>query len=265
MPSIIIDAGHGGNDPGDIYDKRDEKDDNLKLALAVGEILQDKYHYNVIYTRTEDTYLSQLDRARIANTAGGDLLLTFHRITGDIPVIPPGLSFYIYKYGGFGEKVANQIGKELQEVGFPSYRIDLRNIPMFRETEMPSVMAAIGYINSDIDNDFYDTHLEEMAEAIARGVVAAFSDSDQAVSVTQRLREKQQTPAPIFRIQVGEHSGYENAIEQQRLLMRKGYPAEVVKHKEGYTVELGTFRELDTAAHLEGILRWEGYQTMILT
>ena len=38
--SIILDAGHGGSDPGAVYNGRQEKDDALRLALAVGEILQ---------------------------------------------------------------------------------------------------------------------------------------------------------------------------------------------------------------------------------
>ena len=38
--SIMLDAGHGGQDPGAVYKGRQEKNDNLKLALAVGEILQ---------------------------------------------------------------------------------------------------------------------------------------------------------------------------------------------------------------------------------
>ena len=40
--SIMLDAGHGGQDPGAVYKGRQEKNDNLKLALAVGEILKNK-------------------------------------------------------------------------------------------------------------------------------------------------------------------------------------------------------------------------------
>ena len=41
MPySIMLDAGHGGRDPGAVYKERKEKDDTLRLTLAVGEILE---------------------------------------------------------------------------------------------------------------------------------------------------------------------------------------------------------------------------------
>ena len=50
---IVLDAGHGGTDPGAIYKERKEKDDNLELTLAVGKILEDN-GIDVVYTRTTD-------------------------------------------------------------------------------------------------------------------------------------------------------------------------------------------------------------------
>ena len=43
MPKIIVDAGHGGWDNGAMFNGRKEKDDNLRLAMAVGQILQEKF------------------------------------------------------------------------------------------------------------------------------------------------------------------------------------------------------------------------------
>ena len=48
--SIMLDAGHGGQDPGAVYKGRQEKDDNLKLALAVGNIKKRQFHYFLIYS-----------------------------------------------------------------------------------------------------------------------------------------------------------------------------------------------------------------------
>ena len=52
---IALDAGHGGYDSGAVENGRREKDDNLALTLAVGEILQ-RNGVDVVYTRTEDVY-----------------------------------------------------------------------------------------------------------------------------------------------------------------------------------------------------------------
>ena len=64
--SIMIDPGHGGNDPGAVYKGRREKDNNLALAMEVGKILEEN-GVKVEYTRTTDEYLSPFERAKLAN------------------------------------------------------------------------------------------------------------------------------------------------------------------------------------------------------
>lgn len=65
MPySMMLDSGHGGSDPGAVYRGRREKDDTLRLTLAVGEILQEN-GIEVLYTRTTDVYISQIGRAHV--------------------------------------------------------------------------------------------------------------------------------------------------------------------------------------------------------
>ena len=60
--SIMMDAGHGGRDPGAVYNGRQEKDDTLRLALAVGENLQNN-GIDVEYTRTTDVYETPYEKA----------------------------------------------------------------------------------------------------------------------------------------------------------------------------------------------------------
>ena len=82
MPySIMIDAGHGGNDPGAVYKGRREKDDNFALAMEVGRILSEN-GVDVLYTRTTDDYISPFERARLANEAKVDFFISFHRNSG---------------------------------------------------------------------------------------------------------------------------------------------------------------------------------------
>ena len=66
MAKVIIDAGHGGMDPGAIHEGRMEKNDTLNLALAVGDILK-KNGVDVVYTRTDDVYDTPFEKAQIAN------------------------------------------------------------------------------------------------------------------------------------------------------------------------------------------------------
>lgn len=65
MPvSIMLDAGHGGRDPGAVYNGRQEKDDVLKLVLAIGEILQNS-GIDVEYTRTTDIYETPFQKSTV--------------------------------------------------------------------------------------------------------------------------------------------------------------------------------------------------------
>ena len=75
---IVLDAGHGGEDPGAVYKDRKEKDDNLKLTLAVGKILEEN-GVDVVYTRTTDIYQTPFEKAKAANEAGADFFISFHQ------------------------------------------------------------------------------------------------------------------------------------------------------------------------------------------
>ena len=84
MPySIMLDAGHGGRDPGAVYQGRQEKDDTLRLTLAIGEILQNN-GIDVEYTRTTDIYESPLQKAQEANAAGVDFSI---RKLAEVPTL----------------------------------------------------------------------------------------------------------------------------------------------------------------------------------
>ena len=64
--TIFLDAGHGGSDPGAVYNAGRKRNDTLSLTLAVGEILE-SYGFRVIYSRTEDIYESPYQKAAKAN------------------------------------------------------------------------------------------------------------------------------------------------------------------------------------------------------
>lgn len=71
--SIMLDAGHGGQDPGAVYKGRQEKNDNLKLALAVGEILKNK-GIDISYTRTGDVYQTPFEKGTACKSGRSRLL-----------------------------------------------------------------------------------------------------------------------------------------------------------------------------------------------
>jgi N-acetylmuramoyl-L-alanine amidase len=76
---IVIDAGHGGHDTGTIgVDGILEKDVVLDVALRVGQLLHDRLGSEIIYTRSDDTFIPLETRTAIANKAQADLFLSIH-------------------------------------------------------------------------------------------------------------------------------------------------------------------------------------------
>ncbi|MCH5217303.1 MAG: N-acetylmuramoyl-L-alanine amidase [Muribaculaceae bacterium] len=77
--TVVIDAGHGGNDVGAHEHDVKEKDVNLAVALKLGELIKKKLkNTEVVYTRDKDVIVSLQGRADIANSAKGDLFVSIH-------------------------------------------------------------------------------------------------------------------------------------------------------------------------------------------
>lgn len=80
--TVVIDAGHGGKDPGNLGTgryKNKEKDVALSVALKVGKYIKENFSdVRVIYTRSTDVFIELEERAQIANRAGADLFISIH-------------------------------------------------------------------------------------------------------------------------------------------------------------------------------------------
>ncbi len=170
---IIIDPGHGGFDPGAVYGNRREKDDNLRLALAVGQELENA-GYDIVYTRKDDRYDSPYDKAQIGNNAGGDLFLSFHRNFAERADLYQGVQSLVYDKNPLALQVSKNINEELEKIGFQNLGIESRKeLVVLRRTNMPAVLLEVGFINSAKDNQLFDEKFSEITNAIATGVADA--------------------------------------------------------------------------------------------
>ena len=75
---VVLDAGHGGKDPGNSYHGFVEKEIALKTTLLVGELLEKEKGFEIIYTRKSDTFIELSNRPKVANKAKADLFVSIH-------------------------------------------------------------------------------------------------------------------------------------------------------------------------------------------
>lgn len=247
---IVIDAGHGGAEPGAVFQGRQEKADTLRLALAVGQILSDN-GVDVGYTRVTDVYQSPFEKAQMANRWGADLFLSLHRNAMPVPGTASGTESLVYANEGEAAVLAANINEELRNMGWNDLGIIERpGLIVLRRTEMPAVLVEAGFIDNEADNAFFDANFEQVAQAIADGVL-------------QTLRQEEEAPE-YYQVQVGAYGNRETAEQVLQQLESEGMPAFIVAQDGLYKVRVGAYLNLDNAAWMEKTLRAMGYPTVLV-
>jgi N-acetylmuramoyl-L-alanine amidase len=85
--TLVLDAGHGGHDPGAMGDIIREKDINLAIELKLGEMIEQNFKdVNVVYTRKTDKYLTLQERADVVNNHHADLFICIHTNSSQGPM-----------------------------------------------------------------------------------------------------------------------------------------------------------------------------------
>lgn len=172
MALVVIDAGHGGGNPGAVYKGRQEKDDVLALALAVGSILEQN-GVQVYYTRTSDIYESPNQKAMEGNAVNADYFVSLHRNSSPYPNQYTGVETLVYNRYGEAARLAYNINSRLVDIGFENQGVNERqNLVVLNRTQMPTALVEVGFINTDADNQLYDERFDEIAQAIADGILA---------------------------------------------------------------------------------------------
>jgi N-acetylmuramoyl-L-alanine amidase len=171
MALVVLDAGHGGANPGAVYSGRQEKDDALSLTLAIGNILEQN-GIDVYYTRSSDVYESPYQKATEANATGADYFVSIHRNSSPYPNQYSGVETLVYNRYGEAARLAYNINAQLENVGFINLGVNERpNLVVLNSTQMPAVLVEVGFINTDADNALFDERFYDIARAIADGII----------------------------------------------------------------------------------------------
>lgn len=179
MIKVCIDPGHGGKDPGAVLGARCEKEDVLRLALAVAEHVC-RYGVQPILTRSDDRAVSIAHRCAFANAQGCAYFLSLHRDAAGAAA--KGASVWVHSRAN--EQTEEKARLILQEL-LASVPLRSRGVnkgaanPAWgdygvnRQTVMASALLEVGFVTNKHDNALFDLHFDACARSIARGICRA--------------------------------------------------------------------------------------------
>ena len=160
---VYLDAGHGGYDPGASYFGISEK----SLTLAIQSRVKAKLEaegYQVVTTRTSDTYVDLTDRSRAANASESDIFVSIH-INASGSSAAQGIETYYYQpYAEYPSRI-NATGAQNQGVKRQTFAV-------LRETTAPAVLLELGFLSNPQEAARLNTsaYQETLANAIVAGI-----------------------------------------------------------------------------------------------
>jgi N-acetylmuramoyl-L-alanine amidase len=197
ITTICLDPGHGGKDAGNHTFWHSEKTYTLALALELRDQLQ-QAGFNVILTRTRDTYVELPDRPALANRRGADLFVSLHfnaTPTGKDEVegpqtyciTPVGASSTDAQGEGanYGPTVANRVEQKSLLLAYQMQKSLVQNLhatdrgvrraryAVLRDATMPAILIEGGYMTHPAESKkiYNAAYRRQMAQAIVRGIL----------------------------------------------------------------------------------------------
>jgi len=175
---IVLDAGHGGKDPGALArhgGQWDEKQIVLDIALKLRDVLA-RRGAKVIMTRSSDRFISLDGRAGIAERNHADLFVSIHANAADRSNVS-GAEVYIYENASSqSQRAALRMGSAIKARGIYLRGIYRRNFHVLREHSRPAMLIECGYLTNPADarNLNNRSYRATLVTAISEGIASYF-------------------------------------------------------------------------------------------
>ena len=175
---IVIDAGHGGTDPGSIDEGIEEKDINLQIAIKLKEAMLKK-GYQVVMTRYKDVAISLHNRAKLANQSKGDIFISIHQNSFKDSSIHGIEIFYNPDKGPLDKKLASCLQESLinqTKAKNRQIRSD-RDFVVIRESNMPACLIESAYLSNEKERNLIitDEYQNKIVDGIIQGIETFFN------------------------------------------------------------------------------------------
>jgi len=172
---IVVDAGHGGHDPGAVSPNgTKEKDVILKASLLLKQKLENA-GFKVYLTRERDNYVKLYDRAGIANQLPADIFISVHANAAKNTAAKGIETLYAPDTSRNNKALARAIQDQLIDKTNATDRgiVSRPDLVVTRETEMSAVLVELGFLtNGDEEIKLLsESYLEKCAESIVEGII----------------------------------------------------------------------------------------------
>ena len=185
---VALDAGHGGKDPGAVNQGQDaswagddirEKEGTLAIAQAV-QVGMEMLGWEVLMTRSDDTYIGLGKRAEMANEWGADVFISIHLNSAESDQAT-GIETLRYPTTNpiTIALAANLQERMVAELGLRNRGVKERNdLTVLKKTKMPAALCELGFIsNKAVTEGLYDKDfIAKAAKAIIQGVEMTFNE-----------------------------------------------------------------------------------------
>ena len=173
---IILDAGHGGKDPGAVANDISEKDITLSISLKTKDLLENA-GYKVAITRKEDTFLSLDDRASYANRKKANIFVSIHCNSSEDGE-GKGIETFYSEYNeesakNLAELIQNSI---IEQTAAKDREVKTANYTVLVRTKMPSVLVETGFLTNETERSLLsdDDYQKKIAQGITDGILKYF-------------------------------------------------------------------------------------------
>lgn len=179
--TIVIDAGHGGNDPGAVYGSSYEKVIALDIATRLASALSNTYGYHTRLTRTNDLYVSLARRVELTKSYKASAFISIHSNSsintsyhGHEVLVPTSSSYTTNPYITASRNLGTAINLELG-ARIPTIRnrgVINQNVYVVGKNTVPATLVEYGFISNANDRSHLtsSTYRQQMANATASGI-----------------------------------------------------------------------------------------------
>ena len=165
---IVIDAGHGGEDPGANRDDAVEKEITLEVAKMTKTILEES-DYKVGMTRDTDRYIELGDRAKFANERKAKVFVSIHCNSSE-DYSGKGIETYYTEQKGLEDEILAEMIQEslIKQTDANDRGIKVANYTVIVRSSMPAVLVEVGFLTDAEENELLQN--EEYQRKLAKGI-----------------------------------------------------------------------------------------------